>query len=80
MNGLNQLPDDRSRHAVAYDWASRIISVSLGMALPGLLGFWLDTKLGTKPAFVVIGSALGLVVGIKNLLDMTRTKSGKQGS
>ncbi len=76
--GLNQLPDDRSRQAVAYDWASQIISVSLGMALPGLLGFWLDKALGTKFIFVAIGAILGLVIGIRNLLEMTRTKGGKR--
>lgn len=76
--GVSQLPDDRSRQAVAYDWASRIISVSLGMALPGLLGFWLDKALGTKFIFVALGAVLGLVIGIKNLLEMTQVKGGKR--
>ncbi len=34
--------DDRSLLATAYEWAWRIIIVSLEMVLPGLAGYWVD--------------------------------------
>jgi len=64
-------PDDRSRVAIAYDWASRIISISIGMVVPAIVGYWLDRRLGTGPLLVVAGSILGLLAGMKNLLRMT---------
>jgi F0F1-type ATP synthase assembly protein I len=65
-------PDDRSRVAKAYDWASKIISVSIGMVVPAVVGHWIDRRLGTGPLLLVVGSILGLLVGMKNLLRMTR--------
>jgi F0F1-type ATP synthase assembly protein I len=51
--------DGRSAMAKATEWVSRIITISLGMVLPGLAGYWLDTKLGTLPLFLLVGFALG---------------------
>ena len=47
-------PNDRSPMAVASLWASRVISVSLEMVLPGLAGLWLDKKLCTVPLFTLL--------------------------
>lgn len=65
-----QLPDDRSQIAIAYQWASRIVTVALEMVLPGLLGYWLDQRFGLKPILTVVGFLLGLVVGMWHLLQM----------
>ena len=54
------------------DWATRIMTISLEMVLPGLVGYWLDTKLGTKALFMLAGFALGSLVAMKQLLSMTR--------
>jgi len=51
--------DGRSATAKASEWASRIMTISLEMVLPGLVGYWLDTKLGTKALFLLVGFALG---------------------
>ncbi len=64
-------PDDRSPTAVASLWASRVISVSVEMVLPGLIGLWLDTKLGTYILFAMLGFAAGLTMAIWHLIRMT---------
>ena len=71
---MNHPPDDRSRQAIAYHWSSKVISVALEMVLPGLLGYWLDQKLGTRVVLTVAGFGFGLVMGIYHLVQMTRPK------
>ncbi len=51
--------DGRSAAAKAAEWAARIMTISLEMVLPGLAGYWLDTKLGTRVVFLLVGFALG---------------------
>ena len=70
-------PDERSAAVVAYSWASRLITVSLEMVLPGAGGHWLDGRLGTLPAFTVIGFTLGFILGFWHLLRMTSAWSAK---
>lgn len=65
-------PEDRSPFAVAYQWAWRIIHVSLEMVVPGLMGLWLDRKLGTRVLFTLLGFAFGMTGGIWHLIHMTR--------
>ena len=52
-------PDGRSATSKAAEWASRVMTISLEMVLPGLAGYWLDTKLGTRVVFLLVGFALG---------------------
>ncbi len=51
--------DGRSATAKAAEWSSRIMTISLEMVLPGLAGYWLDTKWGTLPLFLLTGFAVG---------------------
>jgi F0F1-type ATP synthase assembly protein I len=76
MHVLRALPvmspsDDRSPAAKAYQWASRIMIVSLEMVLPGLAGYWIDQQLGTMFLFMLIGLTIGCVGGIWHLLRLT---------
>ena len=57
--------------AVAMQWASRIMTVSMEMVLPGLGGLWIDGRLGTTPLMTVVGFAVGLTMGIWHLIRMT---------
>jgi F0F1-type ATP synthase assembly protein I len=66
-------PDDRSPMAIAYTWAARVMTVSIEMVAPGLLGYWVDKQLGTVVLFLVLGLALGMVLGILHLLNMTKS-------
>ena len=68
--------DTRSPVARAAAWSSEIMTVSLEMVLPGLGGYWIDEKLGTKVLFMFFGFALGGFAAIKHLLALTRKKDG----
>jgi len=65
-------PDDRSQLARAYQWATRIMVVSLEMVLPGLAGYWLDLKLGTVVLFTLVGFGFGTTAAVVHLIQMTR--------
>jgi F0F1-type ATP synthase assembly protein I len=73
-----KVPDDRSPHAIAYHWASRIMTVSLEMVVPGILGHLVDRWLGSKVIFTLIGFSVGLTAGMVHLLRMTRETPGDQ--
>jgi hypothetical protein len=47
------------------------MTVSLEMVAPGLIGLWLDQKLGSKFVLGVLGFAVGLTLAIRHLLRMT---------
>lgn len=65
-------PDDRSVLAKAYEWAWRIIAVSLVMVLPGVAGYWIDTKLGTVCLFLVVGLGIGGFAASRMLMQIAR--------
>ena len=69
--------DDRSRSAKAYHWASRVATVCLEMIVPGLLGLWIDQRIGTVVLLGVLGFAFGITIAIWHLLRMTGA-SGEQ--
>jgi F0F1-type ATP synthase assembly protein I len=69
--------DDLSLLAKAYEWAWRIIVVSLEMVLPGVAGYWVDTRLGTVCLFLVIGLTVGSIAAVRHLIRMTQQDSGQ---
>ena len=73
---VNQNSDDRSSHAIAYQWASKITTVSLEMVVPGVIGLFVDRWLGTVVLFTLVGFGLGLTLGIAHLLRMTSSSVG----
>jgi F0F1-type ATP synthase assembly protein I len=58
--------------ARAYQRATRGITVAMGMVIPGLMGYFLDKQLGTKPLLTILGFGLGVTFGIWELVQMTR--------
>ena len=73
-------PDDRRPPlAQAAAWASRVMTVALEMVLPGLIGIWIDRKLGTKAVFTLAGFGLGLSVALWHLLQLTKKSPDLQG-
>ncbi len=60
--------------ATGMEWATRIITVALEMVLPGLLGYWLDQKLGTKILLTLVGFGIGMPWALWHLLRMTSGK------
>ena len=70
-------PEDRSPVAIASQWASRVMTVSLEMVLPGMLGYWVDQMLGTVALFMVIGFVFGITAAIWHLIRMTSSEKNK---
>jgi hypothetical protein len=64
-------PDDRARIAVAGHWVSRVMTNALAMVVPGLMGLYLDRRLGSLPLLTFVGFALGMTVAIWQLPRMT---------
>ena len=64
-------PDDRSPLAVGLVWVSRITAISAVMVGPGLAGYWVDQQLNTKVVFTLFGFALGMSIGMWQLIRAT---------
>ena len=64
--------DSRSPLSVGVEWAAKISSLGLGMGLPVLLGYFIDTKLGSRPVGLLSGSILGFLVLMVNILKLAR--------
>jgi hypothetical protein len=71
-------PDDRSPAAKAYQWATRIMVVSLEMVLPGLAGYGLDRWLGSVVLFTMLGFGLGSWLAVVHLIRMTRSDENRR--
>jgi hypothetical protein len=46
--------------------------VSLEMVLPGLVGYWVDSKLGTVALFLVLGVLIGTATAARHLWQMLK--------
>jgi ATP synthase protein I len=64
--------DDRPPMAVAMEWSARLTTIALEMVIPPAGGYWLDGRIGTSPAFVIVGAILGFVLGIFHLVQLAR--------
>jgi F0F1-type ATP synthase assembly protein I len=51
------------------------MAVALGMVVPGLVGYYVDTKLGTRALLTILGFMLGVTYGIWELVRMGRRRS-----
>jgi ATP synthase protein I len=69
---MDNEPDDQTPYVLATMWVSRITSIVLEMVLPGVLGYWVDQKLGTRVLFLIIGVILGFVGGLWQLIRLTK--------
>lgn len=56
------------------EWSSTVTTISIEMVVPGLVGYWVDQRLGTAPLLLVIGMALGVPLGIWQLVRITQRK------
>lgn len=59
-------------------WVNRLTSISLEMALPPFLGYWLDSRWGTKPWLVATGAVLGFTLAMWHLLKLAAEANGKE--
>ena len=52
--------------------------VSLEMVLPGLAGYWLDSRLGTVVLFTLVGFGFGTTAAVVHLIQMTRAETDRR--
>ena len=57
-------------------WVSVVTSFVGVMTIPSLGGIWLDSLLGTKCLFVILGMIFGFVGGMYCLLAMVKANAG----
>jgi hypothetical protein len=62
--------------AVAYGWAWRVMTIALEMALPGVVGYWLDQRLGTRFVLMLLGFAGGMTLAFWQLMKIASAQSG----
>lgn len=72
--------EDRNALAIAFEWSSTIISISIAMVVPGLIGYYADTRLGTGFLFLTVGMVLGVTLGIRQLIRLAQPKQGPRPS
>jgi F0F1-type ATP synthase assembly protein I len=65
--------------AIAFEWSATIMTISLEMVVPGLVGYWLDQKLGTRVLFLLIGFALGGAMATLALMRIAKKRPGPGG-
>ena len=64
--------DDRSAMAIAFQWSFTVMTIAAEMVVPGLLGYWLDQRLGTKAVFLLLGFVLGGILAAFALLRIAK--------
>lgn len=79
---IHMLPIEDDKYGVnsmaeAMKWVSVVTSVVGVMIVPALGGMWIDTLLGTKCLFVILGAIFGFAGGMYCLLGMV--KANKAG-
>ncbi|MEX0676292.1 MAG: AtpZ/AtpI family protein [Pirellulales bacterium] len=68
--------DDRSPMAIALEWSATIMTISAEMVVPGLLGYWLDQRLGTRVLFLLVGFAVGGTLATLALVRIAKKRTG----
>jgi F0F1-type ATP synthase assembly protein I len=61
-------------------WASRISNIGFQMALPPLLGWWVDRRWGTEPWLLIVGACVGFGSGMVSILKLANSFDQKKPS
>ena len=62
--------DDRSPTAKGLSKVSEIIAICMMMIVPGLIGYWVDQKVGSRVVFTLLGLILGMSVAVMQLVRL----------
>jgi F0F1-type ATP synthase assembly protein I len=65
--------------AIAFEWSATIMTISAEMVVPGLLGYWVDQRLGTRGLFLIVGFALGGTLAGLQLMRIANKRTGQGG-
>ena len=71
--------DDRSSMAKAASWSAAITTISMEMVVPIALGYWIDTWLGTRVVFVILGAIGGMTLGMFHLVRLISNSPTSKG-
>ena len=63
--------------AAAMQWVHRITSISLTMVIPAGLGYLGDRYLGISPWLLIVGSMLGMALGMLELMQLVKALNQK---
>lgn len=74
--------DEREALAQAYVLAHQVFSIGLTAAVPAGIGYWCDRRWGTAPWLLIVGTVLGFVCMLSELIGLTRPRApnDKSGS
>ena len=61
--------------AIAFEWSATIMTISAEMVVPGLLGYWLDQRLGTRVVFLLLGFGIGGTLATLQLMRIARKRT-----
>jgi ATP synthase protein I len=64
--------DGRSPVARGYVLASRVTSIGMQMALPPLIGWWVDNQFNTSPWLLILGGIFGFSVSMLELVRLAK--------
>ena len=70
-------PDHRSPLGIGLEWSTRITTIGLEIAVPALVGWWLDERLGTEGWLVVVGAVLGAISATLHLVQMVQAMASE---
>jgi len=62
--------------AIAFQWSATIMTIAAEMVVPGLLGYWLDQRFGTRVLFLLIGFAVGGTLATLALMRIAKKRPG----
>lgn len=65
--------------AIAFEWSATVMTISAEMVVPGLLGYWLDQRLGTRVLFLLLGFAIGGTLAALALMRIAKKQTGPRG-
>ena len=72
LGGFVTGTDPRSPMSVGIEWASKISSLGFLFAIPPILGYVLDHKVGSAPVGLLVGMLLGFGGGMIYILRLAR--------
>jgi ATP synthase protein I len=65
-------PESRSPLSIGVQWASRITGLGLEVAVPTLVGAYIDNRWHSSPAGVLAGMVLGFAAMMVHVLQIAR--------
>jgi F0F1-type ATP synthase assembly protein I len=64
--------DSRPPMVVAMQWVHRLTTISFGMVLPVVGGYFADRQWGTTPVLVLVGATLGFAWSLWQLIRIAK--------